>query len=210
MARTLPGPGISRLCGSGVTMLTDLYNHSCTLCPLHEHAQTVCVEASGQSSPYRAMIVGEAPGRNEDAQGIPFVGQAGKILDRALHECGFDRVQMFVTNAVKCRPRGNETPSDSDIDVCVSAYLTREIEAVNATALLACGNAAAQALLGETGVGRLRDTWHLLDSDVTRYVRVTWHPAYIIYRGGAPHSEAWREFLSDVEEFTWRALHGSS
>src|SRR6188508_596381 len=164
--------------------MKDLYDHSCTLCPLHEKATTVCVEASGQSTRLRAMVVGEAPGRNEDQLGIPFVGQAGRILNRALtiafaHESADPlkvREDLFVTNAVKCRPWGNVTPSNSDIQTCVSAYLTREIEAVNATTLLACGNAAAQALLSETGVTRLRGTWYRIGPD--RHVLVTYHPAY--------------------------------
>lgn len=162
------------------------------------------------------MIVGEAPGRNEDHLGIPFVGQAGRILNRALHmafhphefpDQGKAREELFVTNAVKCRPVGNATPSDSDIETCVSAYLTHEIEAVNATALLACGNAAAQALLGETGIQRLRDTWHPMANTDARHVLVTWHPAYILYRGGYP-SEAFDLFYDDVKTFARRVLDG--
>jgi DNA polymerase len=160
------------------------------------------------------MVVGEAPGRNEDHLGVPFVGQAGRILNRALtiafaHESADPtkvREDLFVTNAVKCRPQNNDTPSASDIETCVSAYLTHEIEAVNATALLACGNVAAQALLGETGIQRLRDTWYRIGPD--RHVLVTWHPAYVLYRGGYP-SEAWDLFYDDVKAFAERVLYGS-
>lgn len=192
---------------SGGSGLSNLYNHSCTLCPLHDAAETVCVEGSGEPQ-YRCMVVGEAPGRNEDHMGIPFVGSAGRVLDRALREafCTDNaREETFVTNAVKCRPERNETPSDSDIDVCVSAYLTREIEAVDPTTLLACGNVAAQALLGETGIARLRGTWHRLDAEQERLVYVTYHPAYVLYRGGIP-SETWGIFLKDVIEFADKTI----
>jgi len=197
--------------------MSSLYDHSCTLCPLHERAKTVCVEASGQSTRLRTMIVGEAPGRNEDELGVPFIGRAGRLLDRALHMAfypdskfvlGRARRELFVTNAVKCRPQNNDNPDEMEIDACVSAYLTREIEAVNPTALLALGNVAAQALLGETGVSRLREEWHRLDSDAERYVLVTYHPAYVLYRGGTS-GEAWPAFLADVLKFAQEVLHGS-
>lgn len=191
---------------SASVKLSDIYDHECTLCPLHSTAKTVCVEASGTPQ-YPCMVVGEAPGRNEDERGMPFVGRAGKVLDRALNEAFFTeyaRVDTVVTNVVKCRPPGNRDPVESEIDACVSAYLTREIEAVNATTLLACGNVAAQALLGETGVTRLRGTWHRLDADEDRRVLVTWHPAYIVYRG--LDSEAWDQFRGDVNTFANRVI----
>lgn len=158
----------------------------------------------------RAMVVGEAPGRNEDEQGVPFVGRAGAVLNRALRDSFASsepekiREDVFVTNVVKCRPPGNRDPEESEIDACVSAYLTHEIEAVNAAVLLACGNVAAGVLCGETGVSRMRGRWYPLDSDVERWVMVTWHPAYIVYRGY--ESEAWAQFREDVRAFAERAI----
>lgn len=192
--------------------LTDLYDHSCTRCPLHENAQTVCIPASGRGL-YNALIVGEAPGRNEDEQGVPFIGQAGKTLDRVLREAFLTdsvRDEISVTNAVKCRPTTpsggfNLSPRDLDIIACVSAYLTHEITAVDAYCLLALGNAAAYALLGRTGIAVLRGTWHRLDSERTRWVRVTWHPAYVGYQGGLK-GEVGQQFRDDVNHFAGRVI----
>lgn len=148
------------------------------------------------------MIVGEAPGRNEDEQGTPFVGHAGKILTRALEDVIgnlYSVDELFITNAVKCRPKGNATPRTSDINTCVSAYLTQEIAMVDAQYLLGLGNVAAQALLGVSGITRHRGRWYRLDSERERNVLLTYHPAYIGYQG--LKSKAAVEFKEDIT--TW-------
>ena len=185
-----------------------IYDHHCTRCSLHEGAKTVCVEATGTGAD-GAMVVGEAPGRNEDEQGKPFVGQAGKLLDSVLNSAFMTeqaRREVFVTNAVKCRPPGNRTPTDTETDACFS-YLLREIEQVDPYVILALGNAAASVLLGETGITRLRGTWHRLDSERVRFVMPTFHPAYVLYQGGwgsAAHSL----FVDDVTMFANKAIVG--
>jgi uracil-DNA glycosylase family 4 len=187
-------------------MYSDIYDHNCTLCPLHEGAKTVCVEGSGRSQ-YRAMIVGEAPGRNEDERGTPFIGQAGFILDRVLKDVFISeraRQETFVTNAVKCRPPGNRDPKFSEIRACVSAYLTREIELVDPYVILALGNPAAWALIGQTGITSLRGTWHRLDSERERWVLVTYHPAFILRQG--LDSDAAEMFHDDLNMFANRAI----
>src|SRR5262245_3143662 len=92
------------------------YNHSCTLCPLHLHANTVCMESTIGRLP--AMIVGEAPGKNEDERGEPLVGQAGRELSKALHAAGLEREDVYITNVVKCRPPTNRTPELDEINAC--------------------------------------------------------------------------------------------
>lgn len=166
----------------------------------------MCVEGIGRSQ-YRAMIVGEAPGRNEDARGIPFIGQAGRILDKGLERAfvtPLARKETFVTNAVKCRPPHNRDPKFSEIKTCVSAYLTREIELVDPFTILALGNPAAWALLRCSGVSALRGDWHRLDSERERWVRVTYHPAFILRQG--LDSEAADMFQEDLDTFAARAI----
>lgn len=182
------------------------YDPHCTLCPLHENAKHVCIPMSGLGL-YRALIVGEAPGRNEDEQDRPFVGQAGRILDKALADAFITenaRKEIAVTNAVKCRPVGNVTPTQTHTRTCVSAYLTREIASVDPRYILALGNVAAYALLGHTGIANLRGLWHRLDSERERYVRVTWHPAYLLYQG--LDSSYAQEFRADVNEFAGKVI----
>lgn len=186
--------------------LSNLYDHDCTLCPLHENATTVCVEGDGKPQ-YRCMIVGEAPGRNEDLRGHPFVGQAGRILDKGLERAFVTqaaRRETFVTNAVKCRPPHNDTPTFTDTSTCVSAYLTREIESIDPFVILALGNVAAWALLRRTGVTAMRGEWHRLDSERERWVRVTFHPAFISRQGY--DSDAASMFQEDLDTFAGRAI----
>ena len=129
-------------------------NPHCKECPLHAGAQTVCLWGSG---PKRAdvVIVGEAPGREEDAQGIPFVGNAGRLLDDLLAKAGIDRDDCYVTNAVKCRPPGNRDPTATEIDAC-RKYLEEEIDAASPSHILLLGNAALKSVLGQTGITRER------------------------------------------------------
>lgn len=194
--------------------LKDLYDHKCTLCELHKNTTAVCVPASGQLPIFKALIVGEAPGRNEEEQNAPFVGRSGWLLDRELKRCRVGRDNIIVTNAVKCRPTTtggtyNLTPQQSDINTCVDAYLTREIEAVDATTILALGNVAARALLDTTiGVSMLRGSWHALDSEPDRWVRCTYHPAYIL-RLGLDSREA-QEFRRDIQVFIRRCKRARS
>lgn len=184
--------------------LKKIYDPNCTRCHLHQNALHVCVPASGKKN-VKCLIVGEAPGRNEDKDNVPFVGRSGWLLNRELLRRGVTRDDIPVTNAVKCRPTShggkyNATPSPLDIITCVDAYLTHEIEALDARHILAIGNVAASALLGTTGIQMLRDSWHLLDAERERWVLVTYHPAYVLRQG--LDSEVAQQFRSDIEEFT--------
>lgn len=175
----------------------SLYNHNCRRCPLHKTAKTVCVEARGR--PGRAMVIGEAPGRNEDRVGRPFIGTAGRILDYALSLAGFNVEDVFVTNVVKCRPPRNRNPLPAEIDACFS-YLSAEVQRVDPVAILCLGNVAASVLLGQTGISSIRGRWYILDRDPIVHVLPTYHPAYVSYQGGF-HSETWDTFATDVRLF---------
>lgn len=166
---------------------------SCRACRLCEsRTQTVF----GVGNPHaHCMIVGEAPGENEDLQGEPFVGAAGQLLDRMLPAIGLTRGeaerarQVFIANTLKCRPPRNRNPDPSELARC-SAYLVRQIELVQPKLLLAMGRFAVQVLLdsGEP-IGRLRGRVHRW-RDLP--VVVTYHPAYLL-RNPADKARAWAD-----------------
>lgn len=183
-------------------MLESIYNHACTLCPLHEHANHVCMSASGNLV-WPGMIVGEAPGAQEDDVGKPFVGRSGRVLDRALnHVTGLPaqiaRKKLIVTNAVKCRPPNNATPTAEQLDACVR-YLEEEIQDYDPVAILALGNVPTITLLGTGGISSMRtQEWYLNRERETR-VFPTFHPAYVLRQGHA--SDAAEMFREDVAAF---------
>jgi len=143
---------------------------SCTLCPLSQ-GRNLAVSGEG---PVRArlMLVGEAPGREEDLQVRPFVGRAGTILDRCLRDVGIERKDVFVTNVVKCRPPGNRLPAKSESEVCIAAYPYRQIHLVNPDIVCLLGITATEALLEES---RLESVRGCLIEKERRYF-VTYHP----------------------------------
>lgn len=121
---------------------------NCTRCNLHQTAQSVCIMGKGPS-PCDIMIIGEAPGYKEDETGKPFQGKAGKILDQILEECDVNRRNLYISNAVKCRPPQNSTPKKKEIGAC-SKWLMEEIDKVKPKFILLLGNTAATSVLGNT------------------------------------------------------------
>ncbi|MEE4270571.1 MAG: uracil-DNA glycosylase [Thermoanaerobaculales bacterium] len=147
----------------------------CRLCRLSEKRSTVVVGEGGARS--RVLFVGEGPGADEDRTGRPFVGQAGKILDKMILAMGLDRERVYITNVVKCRPPGNRDPKDDEIAAC-SPFLDRQIELIRPELIVALGRFAANRLTGtEKPLGALRGRW-------SRYKGVpliaTYHPAYLL------------------------------
>ena len=129
----------------------------------------------------RLMVVGEAPGAEEDRQGEPFVGRAGMLLNAMLRAAGFERSEVFIANVLKCRPPNNRDPSDEEAERCLP-YLRRQIELVSPEVILCVGRIAAQRLLEtDTPIGKLRGRVHRLDG---RPVVVTYHPAYLLRSPG--------------------------
>lgn len=127
---------------------------NCQLCPLHKTAQYVCLLGKGPE-PCDVMFVGEAPGQREDDSGKPFVGRAGRLLDDLMSETGWSRQEVFITNAVSCRPPDNRTPRGSEIEKC-KKWLNYQIAMVKPKFILAMGNVPLQALTGQTGIKKLR------------------------------------------------------
>ena len=138
----------------------------------------------------RMMVIGEAPGAEEDRQGEPFVGRAGQLLNSMLRAAGLSREQVYIANILKCRPPNNRDPQPAEVAQCLP-YLRRQIELVAPKLLLCVGRIAAQNLLqtGQT-IGRLRGRAHALDSGLP--VIVTYHPAYLL-RSPGEKRKAWQD-----------------
>jgi uracil-DNA glycosylase family 4 len=125
----------------------------CVRCPLAE-SRTKVVFGAGDADA-DLMFVGEAPGRHEDEAGLPFVGQAGKLLDRLLGEVGLERGDVFIANTIKCRPPGNRDPQPGEIDACQD-YLRRQVELIEPKVVCTLGNFATKLLRGDpTGITRV-------------------------------------------------------
>ena len=144
------------------------------------HTATRLVFADGNPQA-RVMFVGEAPGRDEDIEGLPFVGRSGKLLDRMIAAIGLDRSKAYIANVIPWRPPGNRTPTPQETQICLP-FIQRQIELVNPDVLVTLGNPSTQALLQtREGIMRTRGKW--LDYDTgTRSIRAiaTFHPAYLL------------------------------
>ena len=149
----------------------------CTKCPLCE-SRTRAVPGDGKSSA-KVLIIGEAPGREEDESGHPFVGAAGRFLDHVLEGTGLDRSDFFITNTVKCRPPRNRTPKKLEVDTCTSIYLFKQIELVNPKLILLLGGVAAKKMLGVKSLGEARG--RIIEREGRKYL-AGYHPAVRFYR----------------------------
>ncbi|MFP1631553.1 uracil-DNA glycosylase family protein [Zhengella sp. ZM62] len=143
------------------------------------------------------MVIGEAPGRDEDLQGLPFVGRSGQLLDRMLAAIGRDRTSAYITNVIPWRPPGNRTPTPHETEIC-RPFLERHIELAAPHVILALGRPSMAALTGRNdSIMRMRGTWllHRTPSGVEVPVLPTLHPAYLL-RNPAHKAFAWKDFLA--------------
>jgi uracil-DNA glycosylase family 4 len=158
---------------------------ACTRCKLHESRTQTVFGVGNPNADW--MIIGEAPGAEEDRRGEPFVGRAGKLLDEMLQAAGQGRESVFIANILKCRPPNNRDPEPAESAEC-RRYLERQIELVQPKIILAVGRIAAHLLLEtDTPVGRLRGTTHYLDKTP---LIVTYHPAYLL-RSPSQKRKSW-------------------
>ena len=159
----------------------------CTLCRLSEKRQTVVF---GEGDPNaRVMFIGEGPGAEEDRTGRPFVGQAGRLLDRMIFAMGFEREQVYIANVVKCRPPGNRDPKDDEVAAC-AAYLDRQIDFIGPEIIVALGKPASRRLTGTNKpMGALRGRWSSYRGTPLMPV---FHPAYLL-RQPKLKREAWED-----------------
>jgi uracil-DNA glycosylase len=152
----------------------------CTRCQLHLTRTTVVFGAGNADADL--MFVGEAPGANEDRMGLPFVGQAGKLLDKLLAEIGLDRKDVFIANTLKCRPPDNRDPHPNEIEACHD-YLARQVELIEPIVICTLGNFSTKLLRGDTtGISRLhgREETRIIGvRAVTLYP--LYHPAAALY-----------------------------
>mgnify|MGYP002621051330 CR=1 FL=1 len=164
---------------------------ACTRCELHQ-TRTQAVPGVGNHQA-DVMVIGEAPGADEDQQGEPFVGRAGKLLDQMLLAIGLKREAVYISNIVKCRPPNNRDPRPEEAGAC-EAYLQRQIRLVQPKVILAVGRIAAHNLLKtDQRVGALRGKdWTYTDTQTP--VVVTYHPAYLL-RSPAEKRKAWQDLL---------------
>ena len=161
----------------------------CTHCPLHQSRTQTVFGVGNRHADW--MIIGEAPGAEEDRRGEPFVGRAGKLLDEMLRAVGLDRGTVFITNILKCRPPGNRDPAADEAAACRD-YLERQIELIRPRLVLAVGRIAAQQLLHtDSPLGRLRGRAHSLKDGQVPLV-VTYHPAYLL-RSPAQKRKVWED-----------------
>jgi uracil-DNA glycosylase len=144
----------------------------------------------------RLMFVGEAPGRDEDIEGLPFVGRSGKLLDRMLAAIGLDRTSAYIANIVPWRPPGNRTPTPQESQICLP-FISRQIELADPDILVCLGGPSAQTLLGiKDGITKTRGRWFSFDTG-KREIRAmpTFHPAFLL-RSPLQKRFAWRDFLA--------------
>lgn len=164
---------------------------SCQRCPLHE-TRTQTVFGVGHPKA-RLMIIGEAPGADEDRQGEPFVGRAGQLLNEMLRAIDLDRQTVYIANILKCRPPNNRDPKPEEAAACVG-YLYRQIAYIQPKLILALGRVAAQRLLKtDTTLGKLRGKLHQLPDIDVPFI-VTYHPAYLL-RSPLDKRKAWQDLL---------------
>jgi DNA polymerase len=142
------------------------------------------------------MFVGEGPGADEDAQGLPFVGKAGQLLNNMILAMGLARTEVYIANIVKCRPPGNRVPEPVEANTC-SQFLLRQIDVVRPEVIVALGATAAIYLLGvKRSLGSLRGQWHTCRG---AKLAVTYHPAFLL-RDPRQKAEAWKDLQMVMAE----------
>jgi len=169
-------------------------------CPLKATA-TRLVFADGNPKA-RVMFVGEAPGRDEDLSGLPFVGRSGKLLDLMIAAIGLDRTTAYIANVIPWRPPGNRDPSPQETQICLP-FIKRQIELVNPDVLVCLGKPSSQAVLNlKDGIMRMRGRWYDYDTG-TRKIRAmaTFHPAYLL-RQPIYKRMAWQDLRSVAKALT--------
>jgi DNA polymerase len=172
----------------------------CTRCELHQCRTNTVFGVGDRAADW--LVVGEAPGAEEDRQGEPFVGRAGQLLNAMLQGIGLSRDEVYIANVLKCRPPNNRDPAASEVAQCLP-YLERQIALLKPRIMLAVGRIAAQNLLAtDTPIGKLRGRVHAFGVQKIPLV-VTYHPAYLL-RSPTEKRKAWEDL-----KFARRVANGS-
>ncbi|MEJ2180845.1 MAG: uracil-DNA glycosylase [Gammaproteobacteria bacterium] len=196
-------PAMGNMPSSGIQLPAgdDVYSYNweqlkgavrqCVACDLHNMRKNTVFGVGDEQADW--MVVGEAPGADEDRQGEPFVGKAGQLLNNMLLAIGLKRQQVYIANILKCRPPNNRDPRPEEVLKC-EPYLKRQVELVNPKIILAVGRIAAHNLLKtETSLSRLRGQCFYYGDNNTPVV-VTYHPAYLL-RSPKEKRKAWQDLL---------------
>jgi uracil-DNA glycosylase len=172
----------------------------CTRCPLAYAGRRKIVFGDGDAGA-RLMFVGEGPGADEDASGLPFVGKAGQLLNNMIQAMGLRREDVYIANIVKCRPPGNRVPEPVEANTC-DQFLLRQIDVVQPQVVVALGATAATYLLGvKQSLSTLRRRWH---SCRGAKLAVTYHPAFLL-RDPGQKGEAWKDLQMVMAELGLKA-----
>jgi uracil-DNA glycosylase family 4 len=172
----------------------------CTRCPLAYAGRRTIVYGDGDANA-RLMFVGEGPGADEDASGVPFVGKAGQLLNNMIQAMGLKREQVYIANVVKCRPPGNRVPEPVEANTC-DQFLLQQIDVVQPQVVVALGATAAMYLLGvKQSLVALRGRWH---SCRGAKLAVTYHPAFLL-RDPRMKGEAWKDLQRVMAELGLKA-----
>ncbi len=172
----------------------------CTRCPLAYAGRRTIVFGDGDANA-RLMFVGEGPGADEDASGVPFVGKAGQLLNNMIQAMGLKREQVYIANIVKCRPPANRVPEPVEANTC-DPFLLRQIDVVQPEVIVALGSTAATYLLGvKQSLSSLRGRWH---SCRGAKLVVTYHPAYLL-RDPQMKGEAWKDLQKVMAQMGLKA-----
>ncbi len=169
--------------------LVDIQNelHNCQRCPLAEERTNLVF--GGGNPQAQIVFVGEGPGREEDQQGIPFVGEAGQLLDRILFAMGLQRSDIYICNVIKCRPPNNRNPANDEIAAC-EPFLQRQLAAIKPQVIIALGKFATQVLLGQpVAITKLRGQWQSYQNIP---LMPTLHPAYLL-RSPSAKRDVWHD-----------------
>jgi len=167
----------------------------CTRCPLAYAGRHNIVFADGDPNA-RLMFIGEGPGADEDASGLPFVGKAGQLLNNMIGAMGLKREEVYIANIVKCRPPGNRAPEPIEANTCTQ-FLLKQIDIVRPQVIVALGATAATYVLGvRQSLSSLRGQWH---SSRGAKVAVTYHPAFLL-RDPRQKGEAWKDLQMVMAE----------
>jgi DNA polymerase len=179
-APALPDPG------AGLAQVAEAVA-VCTRCALHE-TRTNTVPGQGTPTP-ELMFIGEAPGADEDRQGLAFVGRAGGLLTKMIEAMGYTRDEVFIGNILKCRPPGNRAPLPDEMETCMP-YLKAQIAILKPRVIVALGATAVKGLLDDsTGITKLRGKWHTFEGID---LMPTFHPAYLLRNPAAKH-DTWAD-----------------
>ncbi len=167
----------------------------CGNCPLCRE-RTHTVPGEGNADRPDIMFVGEGPGADEDAHGRPFVGKAGKLLDKMIEAMGYERGEVYIANVVKCRPPNNRKPQREEMDMCLP-YLRQQIRLIQPKILVGLGSTAMEGLLGRpVGITRMRGVWQEYEGIK---LMPTFHPSYLL-RDPSKKKDAWLDLQAVLSE----------